>query len=88
MPELRVVRVRWLDSCVLHDQVDGENLPTPSELETVGWLSKQTDNYIVVSRDYSPAEDSYSWRSNLAIPTEHVQELMFLESAGHRRPGA
>lgn len=78
-----MVRVRWLDSCILHAQVDDEGLPTPSELETVGWLSKETDGYIVVSRDHSPAEDSYSWRSSLAIPRAHVLDLDFLESAGH-----
>jgi hypothetical protein len=86
MSDPLMVRVRWLDSCILHEQVDGENLPAPSELETVGWLSKEVTGYVVVSRDYSPAKDSYSWRSNLAIPRAHVLALDFLESAGHRRP--
>lgn len=71
-----IVSVRWLDSCVQHGQVDEEDLPTPSELETVGWLSFDGPDHIVVSRDHSPAPDSYSPRSSVAIPRTHLIEMI------------
>lgn len=73
------VYVKWLDSCMLHTQVDEEDLPTPRTLKTVGWLSKDTDDYLVVSRDYSPHEDSYSWRSSIAIPKQFIQNIKYLK---------
>lgn len=74
-----MVRVRWLDSW--HDQVDASDLPTPSELVTVGWLSWDDPAYIVVSRDHSPSPGSYSWRSSLAIPRAHIIELEEIKCA-------
>ncbi|MHB1950219.1 MAG: hypothetical protein ACYCQK_01940 [Acidiferrobacteraceae bacterium] len=69
------VYVRWLDSCVQHGQVDTDDLPWPSTLETVGWLSFEGPSHIVVSRDHSPDPDSYSWRSSVAIPRAHVLHM-------------
>jgi hypothetical protein len=71
-PVRRAVMVRWLDSCVQHGQVDDDDLPTPSELKTVGWISFDGPDHIVVSRDHSPDPGSYSWRSNVAIPRSHI----------------
>lgn len=72
------VFVQWLDSCVLHGQVDAKDLPTPSTLETVGWLSFHGSDHIVVSRDHSPSPDSYSWRSSVAIPHVHIVKIQYL----------
>lgn len=69
---------RWLDSCHDSAQVDEGELPSPSELVTVGWLSREEEDYIVLSRDYSPHPGSYSWRANLAIPRAHILELRAL----------
>jgi hypothetical protein len=83
MPEPQLseslVRVCWLDSCMLHGQVDVPDLPTPSRLETVGWLSFEGPDHIVVSRDRSPDPGSYTWRSSVAIPRSHIiGEIGFL----------
>lgn len=72
MPDHRMVRVCWVDSSIRHDQVDDADLPTPSGLVSVGWLSREADDHVVISRDHSPAADSYSWRSSLAIPRAHI----------------
>lgn len=77
MTAMRMVLVRWLDSCMLHSQVDGEDLPAPSEMRSVGWLSLEEKDYVVVSRDRAP-EGSYAWRSSLAIPRQAIIELVTL----------
>jgi hypothetical protein len=65
---MSLVCVRWIDSSIDTAQVDEEDLPTPRVLVTMGHLSQQTDEHIVVSRDASPHPRSFRWRGNVAIP--------------------
>ena len=81
-----IVRVRWLDSQMRHDQVDDDQLPVPGELDSVGWLSYDGEDHIVLSRDHAPDPGSYSWRSNLAIPRAHIVSIEYL--TGTKRRGA
>lgn len=67
--------VKWIDSALRNDQVDSSELPEPNIIQTVGWLSKQTAEYIVISRDdHSESENAYEWRGNCAIPTQCILE--------------
>lgn len=70
--ELPAVYVRWLDSSMQHSQVDGEDLPSPSLMQTIGWLAETNNDYIVVARDTNVDPSSYRWRSSLAIPKSAI----------------
>lgn len=74
-----LVRVIWLDS--QHDigQVDREDLPNPTQLESVGHLAEQDEAHVVISRDRSPGPNSFEWRANLAIPRRAIVRIETLE---------
>lgn len=67
--------VKWVDSAILNEQVDSADLPEPNIIHTVGWLSKKTDEYLVISRDdHSESKNTYEWRGSCAIPVECILE--------------
>lgn len=68
--------VRWIDSALVNEQVDTADLPTPNIIRTVGWLSKNADGYVVISRDdHSESDNAYGWRGSCAIPRECIKDM-------------
>lgn len=77
-PDDKIVYVQWLDSCMCHEQVDSDRLPTPSVIHTVGWLADESDEHLTVVREQNPHPDSYRWRSSVSIPRFAVVSIQYL----------
>lgn len=63
-PHLQVVR--WLDSSVQNGQVDKADFPEPCVITSVGWMVKETRDYIVLGRDDMGHDGDF--RGLVAIP--------------------
>ena len=62
--EVRVVR--WTDSSLQNGQVDSSEFPEPCVITSVGWLVKETDDYLVLARDDMGHDGDF--RGLVAIP--------------------
>lgn len=75
----RMVCVCWLDAAIDTERAIGDqDLPEPIEVHSVGYLSRQTKDRIVVSREHTPSS-AKPWRGAIAIPVGMVRELVTLE---------
>ena len=63
--EARVVK--WIDSCLQNGQVDESGFPEPVVITSVGFVVKETDDYLVLARDDMGQEDG-DFRGLCAIP--------------------
>ena len=75
---MTVVYIRWQDACEIEGEVEEDELPAPVIFESVGKLSKETDDYIVLCRDYDPEWNMYG--SPLCIPKAYVVERIDFET--------
>ena len=57
--------VRWLDSSVQNGQVDKHDFPEPVVIRSLGFLVRETDEYVVLARDDMGDGD---YRGLVAIP--------------------
>lgn len=48
-PEVRTVR--WIDSSLQNGQVDASDFPKPFVITSVGFVVRETDEYLVLARD-------------------------------------
>lgn len=68
--ELRIVK--WLDSSLQNGQVDATEFPEPCLITSVGFVVKETDDYIVLARDDMGHDGDF--RGLCAIPKLAVKE--------------
>lgn len=64
MSEQRIIR--WIDSSLQNGQVDASEFPEPVVITSVGFVVKETPQYVVLARDDMGDGD---FRGLCAIPT-------------------
>lgn len=69
-----VAWVRWIDSALRHGQYNQTELRDfkPVEMESVGWLIRETPDHIVIALEIFPADADI--RSACVIPRECIRE--------------
>lgn len=90
-PERRWAYVRWIDSCMFHEQHDEHELPTPSVLESCGWVVAETADYVTLARDIHDRAGSAEGRlegirSACSIPRACIQAVVYLTTAQAAEP--
>lgn len=72
-PKAREARVvKWVDSCLQNGQVDESDFPEPVVITSVGFVVKETDEYLVLARDDMGHDGDF--RGLCAIPKLAVMQ--------------
>jgi len=76
--------VTWVDSSIMEGQIGRADLPTPTEIYSVGFIVDETDDYVTLARERM--DDDY--RGLVSIPTVAVrsQRTLTLELTAESLP--
>jgi len=77
LPE-EIQRVQWVDSCMQHGEVERHELPTPSVIESVGFVVAETAEHITLSFE---AHHDGCYRMLCSIPRVAIRQQWTLKPA-------